>query len=328
MGGFSPLGVGSFAVERVRAVVSASEGHAEEVASQDAEDGREVAELAGVGPRGDVEGVYGSNVIEFEVNGSKLAAKFGHEGFDLGGCDAERGLSEGGFHGLMFAGFSAKLPSGLRLQKSYWFPVKFLHYLALGDSISIDLYTGLEGGGAPTQFARLIGVEKLQDATLDGCRTLDMEPVFEKIEGTPDLVTVTLGGNDLLEAVFFREGGSALKVVASMADPILTRLEGIADRVSRYGATTLLNTVYDPTDGNDRFAEGIGLDPSVRCAFKALNLGIAEIAARHGFLLADLHALFQGHGFWSGDPWLVKTIEPNLAGATAIAAEWHRLVGG
>jgi hypothetical protein len=40
-------------------------------------------------------------------------------------------------------------------------------YLALGDSISIDDYTGVRGGGAASQFARKLEV-KLVDLTRDG----------------------------------------------------------------------------------------------------------------------------------------------------------------
>jgi hypothetical protein len=40
-------------------------------------------------------------------------------------------------------------------------------YLALGDSISIDDYTGVRGGGAVSQLARKLGVD-LVDLTRDG----------------------------------------------------------------------------------------------------------------------------------------------------------------
>jgi hypothetical protein len=43
-------------------------------------------------------------------------------------------------------------------------------YLALGDSISIDDYTGVRGGGAASQLARKLGLE-LVDLTLDGNTT-------------------------------------------------------------------------------------------------------------------------------------------------------------
>ena len=48
--------------------------------------------------------------------------------------------------------------------------VKQHTYLALGDSMSIDEYTGVVGGGAVTQFfKRLKGVWDLKDSTFDGC---------------------------------------------------------------------------------------------------------------------------------------------------------------
>ncbi len=43
-------------------------------------------------------------------------------------------------------------------------------YLAIGDSISIDDYTGVRGGGAPSQLARKLGVD-LVDLTRDGNTT-------------------------------------------------------------------------------------------------------------------------------------------------------------
>ena len=43
-------------------------------------------------------------------------------------------------------------------------------YLALGDSISIDDYTGVRGGGAPSQLARKLGLD-LVDLTRDGNTT-------------------------------------------------------------------------------------------------------------------------------------------------------------
>ncbi|HEY3018392.1 MAG TPA: hypothetical protein VGJ23_06140, partial [Gaiellaceae bacterium] len=64
----------------------------------------------------------------------------------------------------------------------------------------------------------------------------------------------------------------------------------------------------------------------LRRRLNALNRGIAELAAEHDFLLADLERLFHGHGVASDNPWFVQVIEPNLAGATAIAENWHELL--
>ena len=59
-----------------------------------------------------------------------------------------------------------------------------------------------------------------------------------------------------------------------------------------------------------------------------MNAGIIKLAEGNGFLLCDLERLFHGHGAAASDPWIVQQIEPNLAGATAIARAWHELIGG
>jgi hypothetical protein len=48
-------------------------------------------------------------------------------------------------------------------------------YLALGDSISIDDYTGVRGGGAASQLSRKLGL-KLVDLTRDGNTTQASSP--------------------------------------------------------------------------------------------------------------------------------------------------------
>ena len=43
-----------------------------------------------------------------------------------------------------------------------------MRYLALGDSMSIDDYTGVRGGGAASQLAKLIRASEFIDLTRDG----------------------------------------------------------------------------------------------------------------------------------------------------------------
>jgi hypothetical protein len=64
----------------------------------------------------------------------------------------------------------------------------------------------------------------------------------------------------------------------------------------------------------------------LRRRLNALNRGITERAARRGLLLAELEQLFHGHGLAADEPWFVQVIEPNLAGATAIADHWYALL--
>jgi lysophospholipase L1-like esterase len=188
-------------------------------------------------------------------------------------------------------------------------------YLALGDSISIDDYTGVRGGGAAAQLARKLGLE-LVDLTLDGNTT---EGVLANLERAPaaDVLTLTAGGNDLL-------GGQLPRA-------ILRRLRLIADRIETLGTRVVVNTIYDPSDGdNDVGRRELGLSRlatiSLRRRLNAVNGGIAKLARERGFLLADLERLFHGHGVASTEPWFVQVIEPNLAGATAIAEHWYELL--
>ncbi len=189
-------------------------------------------------------------------------------------------------------------------------------YLALVDSISIDDYTGVRGGGAASQLARNLGLD-LVDLMRDGNTT---HGVLADLAGAPasaDVVTLTAGGNDLL-------GGDLPRA-------ILRRLDQIARRIHPLGASVVINNIYDPSDGDNELGRReLGLSRlatiELRRRLNAVNRGIAKLADEHGFLLADLERLFNGHGVASEEPWFVKVIEPNLAGATATAEHWQDLL--
>lgn len=201
-------------------------------------------------------------------------------------------------------------------------------YFALGDSISIDDYTGVAGGGAASQFARLIAPAEFHDLTRDGATTAAVLASLDTVTFRPGVVTLTAGGNDLLQMAYAvgRQSGALLPAtLAQAASPILDNLRRIADRLSAYGCPVILNTIYDPTDGADALADRLGVPPSWRTIYNQVNDGIHALAQEHGFLLGDLEALFHGHGITSPEPWFVMEIEPDLAGATAIAHEWYRL---
>lgn len=189
-------------------------------------------------------------------------------------------------------------------------------YLALGDSISIDDYTGVRGGGAPSQLSRKLGFE-LVDFTRDGNTTHGVLADLQRAPTAARIVTLTAGGNDLLLGSFSRS--------------ILRRLHRIADRIEPLGARVVVNNVYDPSDGDDDVGRReLGLSrlatTVLRRRLNTLNDGIRELAGDRGFLLADLERLFHGHGVASNEPWFVYVIEPNLAGATAIADHWYQLL--
>ena len=94
-------------------------------------------------------------------------------------------------------------------------------YVALGDSISIDDYTGVCGGGAASQLARKLGLD-LVDLTLDGNTTQGVLADLVRAPAASDVVTLRAGGNDLLGGVLPRA--------------ILRRLHQIAERIQPLGA--------------------------------------------------------------------------------------------
>lgn len=199
-----------------------------------------------------------------------------------------------------------------------------MHYLALGDSISIDDYTGVPGGGAATQFARAISADPFQDRTGDGWTTQNVLEALPSIEGSPNVITLTIGGNDLL-ALLMQEDGTGISGKDILL--IVSRIQDICIHLRKtYDATLILSTVYDPTDGDVRRLADVQLPAPVLQMLTELNVGIRLIARSCGARLCDLERLFHGHGFWSEDPWLTDIIEPNLAGAAAIAKHWQTLI--
>jgi len=189
-------------------------------------------------------------------------------------------------------------------------------YLALGDSISIDDYTGVLGGGATSQLARMLVLD-LVDLTRDGNTTQGVLTDLARAPAAANVVTLTAGGNDLL--------------LHHLPRAILRRLHQIAEPIQALGARVVVNTIYDPSDGDNdagRFEMGLSRFGAIelRRRLNAVNGGIVKLARERGFLLADLEQLFHGHGVASNEPWFVNVIEPNLAGATAIAEQWHELL--
>src|ERR1043165_6094795 len=117
-------------------------------------------------------------------------------------------------------------------------------YLALGDSISIDKWTGVMGGGAARQFAAKIGArgEAFEDRTRDGNLTIGVLEDLRHVRNTPTLVTLTAGGNDLA-------------LMGRPASEILATLHHIADGLDAWKCRVILNTVYDPTDGSNEIGK-------------------------------------------------------------------------
>jgi hypothetical protein len=145
------------------------------------------------------------------------------------------------------------------------------------------------------------------------------------------LVTVTMGGNDLIGAYGDSQAArAAIGRIGAIGEAIMVRLGELSANTGRIVVTT----VYDPSDGTGQIPTA-GLSwPQAPALIHALNAALADLAQRHGAVLADVHARFLGHGLHAGDPaqpdarpsnrhlWYCGVIEPNAWGAHEIRSAW------
>jgi hypothetical protein len=227
-------------------------------------------------------------------------------------------------------------------------------YVALGDSISIDDYAGGPGrGGASLLFAnrdedfpewRGRELSAVQPGmaffllAIDGATTRTLLqaqlPRLRALEVRPTLVTLTVGGNDLLAA--YGDTGAARKVIAGVetaVDSALAELTGVRAPTARI----VVGTVYDPSDGTGDAARlGLPPWPDAVAVIEELNDTLRAVASRGGAVVAEIAESFRGHGVLAGDPrpaerdlWFCDLIEPNAWGAGGVrAAFWAAVRDG
>ena len=238
-------------------------------------------------------------------------------------------------------------------------------YLALGDSMSIDVYPILDlrergriaGDAEPAAGAASLlhrnhhelwpefqgrdlvtrdpGL-RLVDMCMDGAtiiHTADFQlpHVGEELDDGVRVVTLTAGGNDLLGGIMGGLDGME-RVTGDSIRLYRELVERIADRFP--AATFLLTTVYDPTDGTGQLpglSDLVGRLPME--LLDAFNNAVRDLAAENDrCLLADVHAHFLGHGIpapaderWY---WDASPIEPAARGASEIRRVWLDALGG
>lgn len=214
--------------------------------------------------------------------------------------------------------------------------MEFSHYVALGDSVSIDLYPALDAGeidvavalervAAAGQVAP-IGAASLfyrnDDARWPEEIGNDLSSRFPAIEYTnlagdgatigdvfgeqlahmppsdePTLLTLTIGSLDLFSAFGNRPKAKLLEnIVHDLADALEFIVSAV--RGARPNSLLVVSTIYDPSDRTGRIP-GVfdGSGPLPLRALDQLNESIRTIArGTPGLLLAELYGHFLGHG--------------------------------
>jgi lysophospholipase L1-like esterase len=169
-------------------------------------------------------------------------------------------------------------------------------YLALGDSMSIDQYTGIKGGGAVAKFHKWLGDSwTLDDRSIDMCRMR-----YVPTDGQGKVITLTIGGNDLIADMqrYFDEG------LESFAEEHLALLQSI--RRTNPDALFIVGNVYAPQSP---------LTEKMSQSLDMANLAIAANTRSVRAALADIRNAFRGHE----QDYLCYDIEPSFKGATVIA---------
>jgi len=243
----------------------------------------------------------------------------------------------------------------------------FSEYVALGDSMSIDLYPALDAGETDVAVAleRVVhagGVARIGAASLlyqnDDARWPEEQgddlvtrypairftnfssdgatigevfgeqlPQLEESEAST-LLTLTIGGNDLLSAFANKPRISLLEAIArDVADAYEFLLDALHRQ--RPNALVVLTTIYDPSDGTGHIPgvlEQAGPMPlpvlaGLNDRIRALAIGTPRTA------LADVHAHFMGRGVTVPEEerwyWRRSLIEPNAVGANEIRRLWR-----
>lgn len=248
----------------------------------------------------------------------------------------------------------------------------FSQYVALGDSMSIDLYPALDAGDvdvavalewdqhagavAPLGAASLLlrnDDERYPDfagddlvsrwpdiaalnvaedgATIGDVFGSQLPQVAESEE--PTLITLSVGGNDLLSAFSNRPKPDLLaRIIRDIGEGYEFLVESL--RRTRPQSTIILTTVYDPSDGT-RKIPGVfdALGPLPIEALHELNARIRAVASETpDAVVADVHRHFLGHGVTAPEAgrwyWKRSWIEPNAAGASEIRRVWLEALKG
>ena len=229
------------------------------------------------------------------------------------------------------------------------------HYLALGDSISIDLYPAADvarrhpgkassdrlgaasllvenddrlwpefrGRDLKAQFPKI----NATDLTADGATTESLLRQVERIPRSdePTLATITAGGNDLLGEI----GWAARSPSAAIAARLQQAIEGVLAR--RPQSRIIVGTVYDPSDGTNRLPGVPGTLEREAEWLREYNDRVRDLVATSDqLLLADIHRHFLGHGLGApeAERWYLQEsiIEPNARGASEVRRLWLALL--
>lgn len=225
-------------------------------------------------------------------------------------------------------------------------------YVALGDSFAAGMGAGNESGKCrlspnsyPNDFTRASGVDLVVNAACAGATTSDLlKHQLIALDDRTDLVTVSVGGNDLGVAAIAAEC-SAGKAVACRdgVSSALSLLNVLPERLAAvYGAihdaapnARIVVTGYALMfDNSNTKSPDFGTATAINAATLGLNQTIQDVVSTQrssGVPITYVGVDFAGHGIGSKSPWLnvsgIDAFHPTAAGYGQYSSALVRLLG-
>ncbi|MFP3464945.1 SGNH/GDSL hydrolase family protein [Leifsonia sp. SIMBA_070] len=225
-------------------------------------------------------------------------------------------------------------------------------YVALGDSFAAGMGAGAEQGSCrlsansyPSVFARKSGIDLIVNAACAGATTSDLlKHQLIALDDRTDLVTVSIGGNDLGVAAIAGDcaAGKAtacrneVTAALSLLNVLPDRLDTVYSAVAQAApnariVVTGYTLLYDASDPN-------APDFQTAAAINAATLGLNEVIRQavddqraEGKPMTYLPVDFAGHAIGDRRPWLNTSgsavFHPTAAGYTEYASRLVQLLG-
>jgi lysophospholipase L1-like esterase len=198
-------------------------------------------------------------------------------------------------------------------------------YAALGDSITYGYEASTDDAAYVARFVEYLSKNRSVNLFVHAKPGWTSKHLVKSLPKVPDciwkeaqLITVMMGGNDLLRASPWLLSGTA-KNIQKVAQRFQDNLERIVHTVRQPRTTCIIATLYNPFPNSELAEECIGI----------MNQSILHIAKQYQLAVADVRNVFRNReqryikGYKQGSirdmRWIGNPIHPNDEGHAAIA---------
>jgi len=221
-------------------------------------------------------------------------------------------------------------------------PATTVDYVAVGDSFAAGFGAGTPSGACQQTegaYPKLWATSKVE-LTFDACIGAESTDVIDKqlggLNGKTDLVSITVGANDLKLVATLRTCApapqskactDALAAIPGALSAFPAKMGTLLAAVhAKAPAAKIAVTGYPMPFADVAECQQLPLAPNLRAAgnqaISALNQALAATARAAGVVFVDVAKAFAGHEQCTEKPWLVGTedlssiLHPNLTGQT------------